>query len=133
MDLLQKTVDLFVAGRTRFADGDVVGQGQRLEQPRNLESAPHAQPRHPVGRHIVDSPSVQQDLSRRNRVEPAEAVQKSTLSGSVHTDDAGDRAGLRGEADAVERHQPAECLTDIVDFQPFAHSLRPPAMPCGST
>ena len=79
-----------------------------VEQSHVLERPPDADLGNGVPGPIEDRLPLKQHVAAVWRVEPAQAVEESGLTGSIGADEAGDLAGKNVEGDAVEGDDAAE-------------------------
>ena len=95
----------------QLGDGDPLRRDGRLR-----EQAQGA--RHLLGRHPVDVPTVEEDLTALRLEQAAEAAEQGRLAAAVGTDDGGDPAGRDGQGQALDDGVGAVAEDDLVGGQP---------------
>src|SRR5439155_20492831 len=96
---------------------DVVEARHRVEHAHQLKRPRDAESRYLVGGEGADRLALEADLAAVAPQRARDQVQGGRLARSVGPDKAEDFAGGDGEADIVDRHQPAERLADIVELE----------------
>src|SRR5215468_3036693 len=101
----------------------VLGDAEAREWPRQLKAARQATAGALVCGQAVHGGAVETHGAHLVGERAADAVDQRRLAGAVRTNEAEPLASLHRKVDAVERHEAAEALTDIVDLEERGHGV----------